>query len=51
MKRTPHKVLLVRVSPALHKALKATAKAEHRSMSAQIEHMLAERLLPKKGTP
>ena len=52
MKTTPHKTLVLRLSPALVKALKAAATAEHRSVNAQVEHMLAERLLPqpKKGS-
>jgi hypothetical protein len=49
MKTTPHKVLFVRIDPALYKRLQALAKAERRSVNAQVEHMLAG-LLQKKGT-
>jgi hypothetical protein len=50
MKTTPHKTLILRVSPALVRALKAAAKADHRSVNSLVEHVLAERFLPaQKG--
>jgi len=50
MKTTPYENLMLRISPALKRALERAAKADHRSVNSLVEHTLAERFLPKKGT-
>jgi hypothetical protein len=47
MKTTPHKPLLLRISPALKRALEQAAKEQYRSVNSLVEHVLAERFLPK----
>ena len=49
MKTTPHKVLILRLRPALVQALKAQAKREDRSVNWIVERDLAAIYLPKKG--
>jgi len=42
VKTTPYANLTLRISPGLKRALERAAKAEHRSLNAQVEHILSE---------
>ncbi len=47
MKTTSHETLFLRISPALKRALERAAKEDDRSVNYLVEHVLAERFLPK----
>jgi predicted HicB family RNase H-like nuclease len=48
MKETHTKILGVRISPPVRKALEAMAKAEHRTLSNLVQKILAEHVADRE---
>jgi hypothetical protein len=51
MRQTAHKAVMLRLDPEVHEAIAAVAKAEKRSITAQVELVLEKYLENLEGDP